>query len=228
MAEIWVVEERVSNKFLDDLGHYVRLDGTLDSAYFIGADGEDYVERNKDFLLDFLTYQNKYPLFITFIVYDEQTEEYINLLNQNKIDFRLNNLEEKRTYYDYLGKHQYQPPCFTAKINDSESLALLINETYWLPTQNEFYSISFSDNLMFESIEVIEWLRKTKRSMATFKIEAETTFITIFHDGAGFYLLSNEEKYFPLDKFIASLPKGTVITQINDKLVTGDDNIKEE
>lgn len=227
MAELWIVEERVSNKFLDDLGHNIRLDGKLDSAYFVGADGEDYVEQNKNFLLEFLFHQNKYPLYITFIVYDEQAEEYITFLNQNNIDFRLNNLEEKRTYYDFSGKHQYHPPCFTARINDSDSLALLINETYWLPTQNEFFSISFSDNLMFEFREVKEWLKKRKRSIPTFKIEEETTFITIFHDGAGFYLLTNEDKYLPLDKFITSLPKGTVITQINDTLVTGDNN-KEE
>ena len=226
MAEIWIVEEKVSNKFLDELGHYIRLHGELDIAYFIGADGEDYVEQNKNFLLEFLLYQNKYPLFITFIVYEEQTDEYITFLNENKIEFTLRNLKEKRTYYDFFGKHQYHPPCFTARIKDSDSLVLLLNETYWLPAQNEFYSISFSDNLTFESGEVIEWGRKRKRSIPTFKIEAETTFITIFHDGAGFYLLSNGEKYFTLNKFISSLPRGTVITQINDTLVTGD-NIKE-
>lgn len=47
MAEIWNVEEPVSNEFLDDLGHYIRLDGKLDSAYFVGADGENYVDENK-------------------------------------------------------------------------------------------------------------------------------------------------------------------------------------
>ncbi|WP_404357493.1 hypothetical protein LG291_03565 [Cytobacillus firmus] len=224
MAEIWIVEEPVSNEFLDDLGHYMSLDGKLDSAYFISADGEN-VDENKNFLLEFLFHQNRYPLFITFIVYEEQTEEYITFLKQNNIDFRLNILEEKRTYYDFSGKHQYHPPCFTAKIYDPDSLAQLINETYWLPTQNEFYSISFSDNLRFKAEEVIEWLRKRKRSIPIFKIEAETetSFITVFHDGAGFYLFSNEEKYFPHDQFIANLPKGTVITQINDTLVEGDD-----
>lgn len=223
MAEIWIVEERVSNKFLDDLGHYIRLNGKLDSAYFIGADGEDYVEQNKNFLLEFLFHQNKYPLFITFIVYEEQTEEYITFLNENNIDFRLNNLEEKRTYYDFFGKHQYHPPCFTARIKDSNSLALLINETYWLPTQNEFFSISFSDNLTFKLETVTEWRRKRERSIPIFKTNEETTFITIFHDGAGFYLFSNEERYSRLDNLISNLPKGTVITQINDTLVNRED-----
>ncbi|MGM1034815.1 MAG: hypothetical protein ACQEXK_20420 [Bacillota bacterium] len=222
MAEIWIKEERVSKKFLDDLGHHISLDEELDTAYFIAADGEDYVEENKNLLLDFLFSQNKYPLFISFIVYEDQTDEYIAFLKENKIDFTLNYLEEKRTYYDFFGKHQYHPPCFTAKIKDSNSLALILNETFWLPAQNEFYSISFSDNLMFELGEVIEWGRKRKRSIPIFKTKGETTIITICHDGAGFYLFSNDEKYFPLDKFISNLPRGTVITQINDTLVNGD------
>ncbi|QNK49970.1 hypothetical protein H7F28_07005 [Brevibacterium sp. PAMC23299] len=222
MAEIWIKEERVSKKFLDDLGHHISLDEELDTAYFIAADGEDYVEENKNLLLDFLFSQNKYPLFISFIVYEDQTDEYIAFLKENKIDFTLNYLEEKRTYYDFFGKHQYHPPCFTAKIKDSNSLALILNETFWLPAQNEFYSISFSDNLMFELGEVIEWGRKRRRSIPIFKTKGETTIITICHDGAGFYLFSNDEKYFPLDKFISNLPRGTVITQINDTLVNGD------
>lgn len=222
MAEIWIKEERVSKKFLDDLGHHISLDEELDTAYFIAADGEDYVEENKNLLLDFLFSQNKYPLFISFIVYEDQTDEYIAFLKENKIDFTLNYLEEKRTYYDFFGKHQYHPPCFTAKIKDSNSLALILNETFWLPAQNEFYSISFSDNLMFELGEVIEWGRKRRRLIPIFKTKGETTIITICHDGAGFYLFSNDEKYFPLDKFISNLPRGTVITQINDTLVNGD------
>lgn len=217
--EIWIVEEKVTNKFIGDLGHYIRVDGELENAYYLNATEEDYLENNKDFLLEFLLHENRYPLFVTFIVYDDQTDEYITFLKKNKIEFVLNKLDEKRTYYDFSGKHQYHPPCFTAKIEDYNSLALLLNETYWLPAQNEFYSISFSDSLTFETEEVIEWKRKRKRSIASFKIDGNTSFILIEHDGAGFYLLSNEEKYFPLTKFISNLPKGTVVTQINDTVI---------
>ena len=215
MSKIWIAEERISEKFLDRLGHDIRLSGDLETAYFIGADGEDYIEQNRKFLLEFLIHQNKYPIYISFVVYDEQDEEYITFLNENKIEFTLNYLDEKRTY------------CFTARIEDSETLTLLLNETYWLPSQNEFYSISFSDNLLFDLGEVIEWGRKRKRSLPTFSIETGTTFITIFHDGAGFYLFSNEEKYNLLGKFVSNLPKGTVVTQINDRIVMSD-NIGEE
>jgi hypothetical protein len=61
--------------------------------------------------------------------------------------------------------------------------------------------------------------RKKERSIPIFNINVETTFITIFHDGAGFYLFSNEEKYSAVESLCAHLPKGTVITQINDLLL---------
>ncbi|MEK4670108.1 hypothetical protein [Niallia sp. FSL R7-0271] len=227
MVEVWIVEEKVTNKFLDESGHHIRIDGELDTAFFIGADGEGYAERNKNYLLDYLLCQNKFPFYITFMVDDGQTDEYIEFFNENRMEYSLKILEEKRTYYNYSGKHQYNPPCFTVKINDSNSLVLLLNETYWLPTQNEFYSISFSDNLKFELREVKEWGRKRKRSIPIFKIEQETTFITIFPDGHGFYLFSNDNKYNSLNKIIKTLPKGTVITQINDTLVNIE-NVKEE
>ena len=169
MSEIWIVEERISKKFLDELGHHIRLDGELETAYFVSV-MEKITEQNKNFLLELLIHQNKYPLFVTFIVYDEQNKEYITFLNQNKIEFTLNNLDEKRSYYDFLGKHLYHPPCFTAKIKDSDTLALLLNETYWLPSQNEFYSISFSDNLKFELGEVIEWRRKENGQFQPLKL----------------------------------------------------------
>ncbi|MCA1065737.1 hypothetical protein QTG56_00145 [Rossellomorea sp. AcN35-11] len=219
MSEIWIEDKPISKELLDESGHHVRLHGELDKAYYVNAHGEDYIEENKNFLLTFFIHQNKYPLFVTFVVYDEQDEEYITFLNQNNIEFSLHYLEEKRSYYDLLGRHRYHPPCFTAKIHDPDKLALLLNETYWLPSQNEFYAISYSDNLVFELGEVMEWGRKRKRSIPTFNIDAETTFITIFHDGAGFFIFSNEDKFVPLEKFISNLPKGTVITQINDQMV---------
>lgn len=224
MAEIWIDEEKDIAALLDEAGQYVELDGKLAAAYFICADGEDYVEANKDFLMQFLQSQNKYPLFLTFVIYEDQIDEYRAFLNEHGIEFTLTFLEEQRTYYTILGKHHYHPPCISAIIKDSDALKKLIDKTYWLPAENEFYTLSFSDNLHFELKEVVEWKRKKKRSIACFKIEPTTTFITIFHDGNGFYLFSNDQKYSPLKNLIAHLPKGTIITQINDTLAADMDN----
>lgn len=51
MVEEWIVEEKVTNKFLDESGHHIRINGELDTAFNITAEGEDYgedyVEQNK-------------------------------------------------------------------------------------------------------------------------------------------------------------------------------------
>jgi hypothetical protein len=226
MAEIWISEEEITEKALDDLGHFIRLDGEIKRIYFIGAgtDGGDYVEENKIFLRDFLIAQNRYPLYLTFVVYDEQTEEYSALLKKNKIDFTLNELEEKVSYFNILGKYQYHPPCFSVSIHDADSLSLVLEETFWLPAQNEFYSISYCDNLRFHLEKVKEWGRKRDRSIPIFRIDHDTTMITIFHDGAGFFLLSNEEKFSTVERLCSHLPAGTVITQINDTLINNSTN----
>jgi len=220
MSEIWIEEKEQTEEFFDEVGYYITLNGEIASAYFISEGSEgDYVEQNKTFLRDFLIAQDKYPLYLTFITYDDNVNECITLFNDNKIKYTLKYLEEKRTYYTILKKHSYQPPCFTVMITDSNQLMFVIEETFWLPTQNEFYAISYSDNLVFQLSNVTEWGRKREKSIPVFNIEADTTFITIFHDGAGIYLFSNEGKYSTIDRLCSHLPEGTVITQINDTLL---------
>jgi hypothetical protein len=221
MAKIWIKEEEVSEKLIDELDHFISFDGKIQKAYYINAstDGGDYVEENQQFLRDFLISQYKFPLYLTFILYDDQVEEYQDMLKRNSLDFTQFYLEENRSYFDITGRHKYHPPCFLVKIYDSKSISLLLDQTFWLPAQNEFYSISYSDNLNFKLEKVKEWGRKTDRSVPIFKAENDTTFITIYHDGAGFYLFSNEEKYSSIEKLSASLPQGTIITQINDQLL---------
>ncbi|MCA1322313.1 hypothetical protein LC085_20760 [Bacillus tianshenii] len=221
MAEIWIQEEKVSDEFLDELGHHIKFNGSLKSVYFISEGSEgDYVERNRKFLQDFLITQDKFPIYLTFVYYDDDYEEFQKALNESKIEFKISLLEETRTYWTASKNVRYHPPCFTVKIMEAHSLSVVLAETYWLPAQNEFYAITYSENLFFKLETVTEWDKKRERSVANFNIDEETTLITIFHDGAGFYLFTNQTKYSTVENLSANLPKGTVITQINNTLVT--------
>ncbi|UAL45551.1 hypothetical protein K7887_11350 [Sutcliffiella horikoshii] len=223
MAEIWIQEEEVSDKFLGELGHHIKVKGSLKAAYFISEGSEgDYVERNRKYLQDFLITQNKYPLYLTFVYYHDDYKEFQETLHESKIDCKISFLEETRTYWTALKNVRYHPPYFMVKIMDARSLSVVLEETYWLPAQNEFYAISYSENLFFQLETVTEWGRTRESSVANFELDEETTFITIFHDGAGFYLYSNKEKYSTVKNLCSNLPKGTVITQINDTLVSDD------
>ena len=221
MFKVWIQEEKVSSVFLRDTGHHLAIDGHIKQVYSINAQkGEDQVDDNREYLTRFLIFLNKYPLYFTIIGYEEY-DELEELLKRGSLQYKLNFLEESRTYWTDGKKFTYHPPCFTVEVPDEKALVYILEETYWLPTQNEFYAISTTKNLYFNLEEVIEWGEKKKRSAPHFKSEENSTFVTIFHDGYGFYLFSNEEKYSSIQNLCTSLPSKTDIRQINDDLVNG-------
>jgi hypothetical protein len=223
MAEIWIQEEKINEEFLDIIGHYISIDGDIKSIYFISETSEEENDdKQLDFLNDFLVTQNKYPLYLTFVCDDEQEEDFKEELSKLECDYNLQLLEEEQTYYVFLKRVKYHPRCFTVKIPNSHILTYVLEKTFWLSEMNNFYAISYTDNLRFQLQKVKEWGRKKERSIPFFKTEENTTFITIFHDGAGFYLFSNLDKYSTLNSLESSLPIGTIITQINDELVNED------
>ena len=88
---------------------------------------------------------------------------------------------------------------------------------------NEFYSLSYSENLSFELKRVKEWGRWKNVSIPIFKTEEDSTFITIFHDGAGFFLFSNEDRYSSIQKVCSTFPEDSRLVQINDQLIDQDE-----
>ena len=221
MFKVWIQEEKVDSGFLRDTGHHLAIDGHIKKAYHINAEkGEDQVDDNREYLTKFLIQQSKYPLYFTIIGYEEY-DDLEEILKRGGLQYKLNFLEESRPYWTDGKNLTYHPPCFTVEVSDEEELAYILKETYWLPTQNEFYTISTTENLYFNLEEVMEWGEKKKRSAPHFRSEENSTFVTIFHDGYGFYLFSNEEKYSSIQNLCVNLPPKTDIKQINDELVNG-------
>ncbi|WP_456364372.1 hypothetical protein [Priestia aryabhattai] len=219
MYKVWIQEEKINSSFLNDTGHHMRIDGDIQSSYFINADqGDNQVDDNKNYLTQFLITQEKYPLFITFVCYEDY-EELEEIIKNCGLKYTVNFLEENRKYWTDGKSFSYNPPYLTVKVDKPEELKFVIEETYWLPTQNEFYAISTTKNLYFNLEEVSEWGKMQRRSTPHFKCEINSTFITIFHDGYGFYLFSNEERYNTVEKLCVTLPPNTKITQINDELI---------
>jgi hypothetical protein len=224
VTEIWINEENLTDAFFKDLGHHMKINGGIESVYYIGDFAEgNYVEHNKNYLQEFLKKLGTYPLYLTFIYYMDEIEELLSQFDQYNISYTVASLGEKRTYYSMTGKHSYHPPCFSIQIPDAYALAFILEKTYWLAAQNEFYTISSAANLSFQLEEVKEWGRKRKRSVAVYTTDEKTTFITIFHDGNGFYLYSNQKQFASVEKLVEALPDGSVITQINDALIEKSD-----
>ncbi len=216
MAQIWIREEKVEQELFDDV---IKVDGNIQSLYCIseGTEG-DYVESNMQFLQDFLIAQQRYPLYITFVAYDNYEDMRITF-DKLSVDYTIEFLKELQFYWIDGKTVQYHPPCFKIKVMDMHTLQIVLKETFWLAAQNQFYAISCFDNLTFKTESVMRWGKKQEYSIPHFAVDEDTTFFTIFHDGAGFYIFSSEKKYSSIQSLCSYLPKGTVITQINDTLL---------
>ena len=227
MSEIWIQEEQLNAEFDEMVGHYVQLEGPIDSVYFISETMESVDDRDeqRDFLCDFLIKQDRYPLYLTFLCDDMMAEEFEEEFNQLGIEYRYELLEEKQAYYIFFKRVTYHPRCFTLPIKDARTLSLALEHTFYLANMNEFYSISYSENLSFELKRVKEWGRWRNLSIPIFKTKEDTTFITIFHDGAGFFLFSNENKYSSIQKVCSTFPEGSRVVQINDQLINQDEEV---
>ncbi|MFE4094603.1 hypothetical protein ACFX4Q_25435 [Priestia sp. YIM B13545] len=182
MSEIWIQQEQLNAKFDEMVGHYVQLEGPIDSVYFISETMESVDDRDeqREFLCDFLIKQDRYPLYLTFLCDDMMAEEFEEKFNQLGIEYRYELLEEKQAYYTFFKRVTYHPRRFTLLIKDARILSLALEHTFYLANMNEFYSISYSENLSFELKRVKEWGRWRNLSIPIFKTEEDTTFITIF------------------------------------------------
>ena len=228
MAEVWIQEEHVNAEFYNEMvGHYVQLEGSINSVYFILETTEDVEDKNRqrDFLLDFLINQDRYPLYLTFLCDDMMAEDFEKEFNELGIEYSYELVEEKQAYYIFLKRVIYHPRCFTLPIKDARTLSLALEHTFYLAEMNEFYSLSYSDNVRFELEKVKEWGRWKDVSAPIFKMKEGTTFITILHDGAGFFLFSNEDRYSSIHKVCSTFPEDSRVVQINDKLMEEDEGM---
>lgn len=206
MARVFILEEQD--------GHGVAFKGEAPRNYLVSEMGaDDYVEGNRQLLYDFLSAQERYPLYLYFTVYEGMYEELHAMFCANHIEHTVETLEVKNNYSSYY------PHCFRVVVKDVIELELLLKKTFWLPAQNEFYAISFTDNLRFVAKEVpIRKKVMTKVSVPTFKTDEPATFFIIEADAQGFFLFSNEEEYATVDQLLKRLPEEATVCQINDTM----------
>ena len=137
----------------------------------------DYQGASNRVLKQFLTRLNRYPVFVTFgeVFSDDEVEPFFQENNLSYTKFRPN----KRPYY-------------SVQVNHARELELLLDKTYWYAAQNDFYFLSFTSLLTFESRMVKGWFFKKERVVPVVNTTEEMSFITIEHDFMGYYLFSNE------------------------------------
>ncbi|CAG9622157.1 hypothetical protein [Sutcliffiella rhizosphaerae] len=195
MKELWIAEDYEFE--LQPAGFY--------SFYISKFEEIDYQVENKELLLEMITQLDTFPLYVFMEAYDDDENEIRSFLNEKGLYYHVENLKEKRQYMTDGKTFTYHPPLFQIEIISIDTLEWLLEKTYYLALQNQFYGISLRRKLHFNHEGVF-----------SVPILSDTTF-KIGHDGQGFEVYSNSKNLKSLSDITKLLPVPYKIVQINDK-----------
>lgn len=199
MAKIYISQEDWESKeeFI------IFNDSQKVSKWYIGpSDYEDYSDRTREFLSEFIRMQDSFPVFLTFEPYSDQAVKLEKLLNDNAISYT--------SRVEGIGSRMF--PVFTITLKDVQDLQLVLQETFWMAATNQFFAFSFTDNCTYKLAMKKTIMRKEKPYMLPyFQMEENSTVITTWHDGQGFNLYTSNERYKTLERLISHLPTSTIV-----------------
>lgn len=208
MQELTIIErKRLLEHLEDNLDNYF-IKGEIKKVYEITSYDDLTINAYQKALIDFLVYQNVYPIVITFILSKNvsQDNEMVEKMDSRKIKYSMNDCAEDENSFYYCN----------AKIENEKDLRFLINETYWMPAQNGFYIIIFKDKLNFTLKKYGKWLFSRTQFVPLIDMSLPTSFMKIDGDGLGFILFSNEKKYGSIEELTKNIPQKFYIDYLND------------
>ncbi|MCM3790073.1 hypothetical protein M3221_16925 [Domibacillus indicus] len=122
--------------------------------------------------------------------------------------------QEKDISYSlrYEGLKKKSFPVFKMVIKDPPSLTFVLEETFWMAASNQFFALSFSDNVTYQ-LAVRKGLFRNKKPymLPSFQMRDASTVIKIWHDERGFNLYTNDRRYSIIKMLTNHLPKGTIV-----------------
>lgn len=188
----------------DDL---FEVSGNPNYAYYVK------VNEIEKFLVDYLSAQNKFPVYITLTTYNDY-EDTETLLKKLKLEYQITSLANiVLTSTEDGGMLKYKVPIFNIKITDVKALDTIISNTFWMAESNCTYIFSFSENVSFKNEIGRDWQgQDAEFSTILIDMSKETTTIGITHDANGFYLFSNLEESRSIEAIANQLPKYTIIS----------------
>ncbi|MDQ0246081.1 hypothetical protein J2S09_003668 [Bacillus fengqiuensis] len=204
MKYVWIHDN-------SDLGT-VQHTGNISSLSVSVHHTDDYVEENKEFLLDLLCEINVFPLYAAIEEYDEY-EENEDFLKRHQYEYDIKPWADKRVYWTLGKTHSYHPPCFHVKVKTMADLIKLMTQTYYLAAQNQFFGLSFHKPIEFVIETKRRFWKKGEWSVPFIDNDSETTMLIIDHDGQGFTIYSNEEKFSSIEAIQSQLPHGYKVGQ---------------
>ncbi|ANU25524.1 hypothetical protein [Planococcus versutus] len=160
-----------------------------------------------ELLVEFICAKFLFPIYLTFEPFTGMEDNLEGLFQSKNIEYSLK----------FEGLKNKCFPVFKLTIEKPSSLTFVLQETFWIATCNNFYTFSFSDNIVYKSVIGKSWFGREKTWIwPHFDMNGASTVIEIWHDGDGFNLYTTEPRFSTIEKLASYFPVGTSIVNNED------------
>lgn len=198
MNPIYICEEDFNPK-----DEYPILDSDSDLAklYVSPVNDEHYDVETQQILIYFLIAQNRFPVHLTIELFSGVSDELKTSFQKQEINHSITNEQNH--------KHT---AVFRTILENPIALSFAIAKTFWIACANQFYAISYPDSLSYTSVQSTGWFGRKKQILRPHvNIQSPSSLIVIWHDGQGFNLYTDEEKYSTPRNLAGHFPSDTPI-----------------
>ncbi|MFP3355806.1 hypothetical protein R0K17_00480 [Planococcus sp. SIMBA_143] len=199
MNSIYICQEDFNLK-----AEYPMFDSGSDLAklYVSPVNDEYYDVETQEILTHFLIAQNRFPIHLTIELFSGVFDELKTSFQKQGINHSITNEQKGRK----------NTIVFRAILENPAALSFAIAKTFWIACANQFYAISYPDILSYATVQSTGWFGRKKQLLRPHvNIQSPSSLIVIWHDGQGFNLYTDEEKYSTPRNLADHFPSDTPI-----------------
>lgn len=169
---------------------------------------DDYVEENKDLLIDWFIYSNRFPLTIDMGAYKDKDEQ----IDKKLIDWAIPD-ETETVASEKL-------PVYIIHVENAEQFKKVLSEFDWLPAQNEMMFLTDCN----EAVVLTERKVHVKSHYTVLGTEIQLTskecsVIIVQPDGQGMDVVTTVHSLSSAEGIRASIPSNCTVQQWNDEVL---------
>lgn len=194
----------ISKEEFNDEEDFILFDNIQNvSKMYIGPlEYDHYDDDTLKFLYDFICWQDRFPVFLTFEPYNDVKEELETAFQNKDISYSLTVESTQNKKF----------PVFHMMIKSADSLKYVLDEIFWMACSNQFCALSFSDNASYKpAMGKGLFGRKKPYMLPSFQMKDASTVMKIWHDAHGFNLYTSDKRYSTIESLATRLPPGTIL-----------------
>lgn len=204
MSEVYITRETIGS----DGEMLLYEDSQKVMKFYLGpSESVNDPDSTCEILVDFIRTKALFPIYLTFEPFSGMEEELKRLFQDINIEYLLK----------FEGLKTKRFPVFKLTIEEPSYLTLVLRETFWIATCNNFYALSFSDNIVYKPVLGKSWFGREKTWIwPSFDMNGASTVIEIWHDGDGVILYTTEPAFSTIEKLASHFPYETSIVKNED------------